>query len=53
MVSGINGALPKGCADRQLVFRWEHETDRRSWFANGLEQYLELRLKNVEDDLET
>jgi hypothetical protein len=35
-------------ADGQLrrydVFRWEHETDARTWFAGHLEQYLTTRL---------
>ena len=27
------------------VFRWEHETDARSWYARSLWQFLEKRLK--------
>jgi hypothetical protein len=27
------------------VFRWEHETDARSWYAGSLWQFLEKRLK--------
>jgi hypothetical protein len=38
-------------ADGQIhkadVFRWDHETDSRSWFASGVEQYLEARLKKA------
>ena len=41
-------------ADGQIhkhdVFRWEHETDARSWFASCLEQFLEARLKKDGDD---
>jgi hypothetical protein len=31
------------------VYRWEHETDARSWFAGRLERFFELRFKS--DDL--
>ena len=27
------------------IFRWEHETDSRSWFASHLKQYFERRFK--------
>lgn len=27
------------------VYRWDHETDGRGWFAGNLRQYLEFRLK--------
>ena len=41
-------------ADGQIhkheVFRWEHETDARSWFAAELEQFFETRLKKTHDD---
>ena len=46
-------------ADGQIhkndVFRWEHETDARSWFAGNLEQFLETQLKRVieDDDLDS
>jgi hypothetical protein len=33
-----------GQIHRDDVFRWEHESDARSWFAGRLEQYLETRL---------
>jgi SMI1 / KNR4 family (SUKH-1) len=47
-------------ADGQIhkhdVFRWDHETDGRAWFAGGLEQFLETRLmkekeKEEDDDM--
>lgn len=34
------------------VFRWEHETDARSWFAGGLEQFVESRLEKENEDEE-
>ena len=41
-------------ADGQIhkhdIFRWDHETDGRYWFAGCLEQFLEIRLKKDEDD---
>jgi hypothetical protein len=41
-------------ADGQIhkrdVFRWDHETDGRAWFAGHLEQFLETRLKKEDDD---
>lgn len=41
-------------ADGQIhnhdVFCWDHETDARSWFAGGLEQFLETRLKKEHGD---
>jgi SMI1 / KNR4 family (SUKH-1) len=41
-------------ADGQIhkrdIYRWEHETDARSWFAAHLEQYLDRRLNEDEDD---
>jgi hypothetical protein len=30
------------------IYRWEHESDARSWFAGHLEQYLERRLNPPE-----
>ena len=32
------------------VYRWEHETDARSWFAANLERYLDRRLNENEDN---
>ncbi len=41
-------------ADGQIhkrdVFRWDHETDGRDWFASHLEQFLETRLKREDED---
>ena len=41
-------------ADGQIhkndVFCWDHETDSRSWFAGGLEQYVENRLEKDGDE---
>jgi hypothetical protein len=41
-------------ADGQIhkhdVYRWDHETDARLWFAGRLEQFLEKRLKKEEED---
>jgi hypothetical protein len=31
------------------IFRWDHETDGREWFAGRLEQFLEMRLKQQDD----
>jgi len=28
------------------IYRWEHETDSRSWFASDRKQYFERRFKN-------
>lgn len=33
-----------GIIHKHDVYRWEHETDARSWFASGLSQFLEKRL---------
>lgn len=33
-----------GIVHKHDVYRWEHETDARSWFASGLSQFLEKRL---------
>ena len=35
------------------LFRWEHETDARSWFAAHLEQFLEKQLKEEDEDDES
>jgi cell wall assembly regulator SMI1 len=41
-------------ADGQIhkddVFRWDHETDGRAWFAGDLEQFLETRLKKDKEE---
>jgi hypothetical protein len=41
-------------ADGQIrerdVFRWDHETDGRDWFASDLEQFLQTRLKREEEN---
>ena len=41
-------------ADGQIhtydVFRWDHETDGRIWFAGHLEQFLENRLKKEDEN---
>lgn len=41
-------------ADGQIhkrdIFRWDHESDSRSWFAGRLEQYLQKRLTPREDE---
>lgn len=41
-------------ADGQIhkrdIFRWDHETDGRAWFAGHLEQFLETRLKKEDED---
>ena len=34
-----------GRVHKDDVYRWDHETDARPWFAGHLEQYLEKRLK--------
>jgi hypothetical protein len=39
-----------GQVHKHDVFRWEHETDARSWFAGRLERFLETRLKKEDDD---
>jgi hypothetical protein len=39
-----------GQVHKHDIFRWEHETDARSWFAGRLEQFLETRLKKEDDD---
>jgi len=33
-----------GVVHKPDVYRWEHESDARSWFASGLAQFLEKRL---------
>ena len=33
-----------GIVHKHDVYRWEHETDARSWFASGLSHFLEKRL---------
>ncbi|MEQ1935433.1 MAG: SMI1/KNR4 family protein [Fimbriimonadaceae bacterium] len=44
-----------GHIHRNDVFRWEHETDARSWFAGNLEQFLGTQFKReIEaDDLDS
>lgn len=32
-----------GIIHKRDIFRWEHETDARSWFASGLRQFFERR----------
>lgn len=39
-----------GLIDRSDVYRWEHETDGRPWFAGHLHQYFEFRLTMREAD---
>jgi hypothetical protein len=39
-----------GLIHKHDVFRWDHETDSRHWFAGGLEQFLEIRLKKDDED---
>lgn len=39
-----------GQIHKRSIFRWDHETDGRSWFAGGLEQFLENRLKKAKSD---
>jgi hypothetical protein len=39
-----------GQVHKHDVFRWDHETDSRSWFAGHLEQFLEKRLKKEEEE---
>jgi hypothetical protein len=34
-----------GVIHKYDIYRWEHETDARSWFASGLEQFLAKRLQ--------
>lgn len=40
-------------ADGQIhkddIYRWEHETDARAWFAGHLEQFIESRLKGDDE----
>ena len=31
------------------IFRWEHETDARSWYARGLEQFFERRFSREKE----
>jgi hypothetical protein len=38
------GILMNGDILQFNVYRWDHETDGRAYFAGGLEQYLEFRL---------
>jgi hypothetical protein len=33
-----------GVIHKHDIYRWEHETDARSWFASGLKQFLAKRL---------
>jgi len=33
-----------GLIHKYDIYRWEHETDARSWFASGLKQFLRKRL---------
>lgn len=35
-----------GRIHKRDVFRWDHETDGRSWFAGHLEQYFERRVSS-------
>jgi SMI1 / KNR4 family (SUKH-1) len=35
-----------GRIHRRDIFRWEHESDARSWYASHLEQYLDRRLSS-------
>jgi hypothetical protein len=37
--------LADGRIHKEDVFRWDHETDERAWFAGGLEGFIENRLK--------
>jgi hypothetical protein len=37
-----------GIIHKDDVYRWEHETDARSWFASGITQYLEKRLSRAD-----
>lgn len=37
-----------GIVHKHDVYRWEHETDARSWFASGLSQFLEKRLTSAD-----
>jgi hypothetical protein len=36
-----------GQIHKREIFRWEHETDARSWFAGHLEQFFEFRLRKM------
>lgn len=38
-----------GRIHKRDVYRWEHETDARSWFAGRLERFLERVLKSEDD----
>lgn len=35
-----------GAINRPDIFRWDHETDARNWFASGLRDFLAARLGN-------
>jgi len=37
-----------GAIHKPDVYRWEHETDARSWFASGLAQFLGKRLAGAD-----
>lgn len=37
-----------GIVHKPDIYRWEHETDARSWFSSGLFQFFEKRLSRCE-----
>ena len=39
-----------GQIHKNVVFRWDHETDSRAWYASRLEQFLETRLKKEDEE---
>ena len=39
-----------GLIHKGSIFRWEHESDARSWFAARMEQFFENRLKKAADE---
>ena len=39
-----------GHIHKRDIYRWDHETDSRLWFAARLEQYLEKRLKPRDEE---
>jgi hypothetical protein len=39
-----------GLIHKHDVFRWEHESDARSWFAGDLESYILKRLSDSDDE---
>jgi hypothetical protein len=45
------GILMNGDIPEYNIYRWDHETDGRSYFAGSLEQYLERRLSPSYYDL--